>query len=88
MKVSSEWFRHLPEDEQKEFIEQVIASRRVLARLTALLNEKEANLDRGEASKETYENAGYPFWQAHVNGRRAELKELRQLLAFLDPKGN
>jgi hypothetical protein len=84
MKASSEWYRHLPEDEQKDFIEVLVHSRLILGRLRQMLIEKESALEREEMDKEKYLSAGYPFWQAHINGRRAELQSIRRLLDFIE----
>lgn len=83
MSFSSEWFRNLPKEEQKNFEELVRSSTAVLSRLRELIDDKVVSLATKEADLTTYD-AGYPYWQAHVNGRKAGLLEVRRLLEFLD----
>lgn len=81
--ISSEWFRHLPKEEQKDFEEYVRSSVQILSRLQTLLKEKEGSLTVAESKPETYD-AGYPYRQAFFNGRRAGLQDTLRLLEFLD----
>lgn len=83
MKLSSEWFRHLPTGEQKSFEELVRSSSIVLSRLQALLKEKTASIERWETDPASYDS-GYAYKQAYINGKRAGLEEALRLLEFLD----
>lgn len=80
--ISLEWTKHLKtEKQQEEFRQLLLSSRQVLGRLYDLLEEKEESLTKEEISPENYD-AGYPFRQAHQNGRRHELTKLIKLLEF------
>lgn len=81
---TTEWVRHLPEEERKEFEQLVRNSTVVLGRLMQIIDMKIESIEREELNKETYENPGYPYWQAHVNGRVGGLSEIRRLLEFME----
>ena len=82
-KLPLEWSKHLPEKERKDFEDAVRHSTLVLGRLDSLIAERLEGIEQTELSKSTYENPAYAYWQAHINGRKAALKELRQLLSFM-----
>lgn len=74
------WTAHLAnKPEEKELFQQTIQhSKAVLDRLTQLIEEEEALLDRIECTPSEYEVAGWPFKQAHINGRKGALAYLKQ----------
>jgi hypothetical protein len=77
------WTKHLKDEDRRKDFESLLRNTvTVLSRLREIINEKEASLLKEEAARETY-SAGYPYLQAHLNGRKAELKELRELLSFI-----
>jgi hypothetical protein len=81
------WTKHIKEPEKREDFEKLLRnSTTVLSRLQDILQEKEASLTSAEQSPETYRAAGYPYLQAHMNGRRAELREIQALLNFIGNK--
>lgn len=82
--LSVEWTKNLPEAERKNFEALVRNNRILLGRLLEILDDKLASIETKEDAKETYENPAYASWQAHMNGRRASLKEVRRLLEFLE----
>ena len=76
------WTAHLqnnPKD-KKDFEDQLAHSNNVLARLKTIIEDKEKSIDRAEFSVSSYESPGWSHKQAYLNGRRAELAELKQLL--------
>lgn len=81
--ISLEWTKHLKTEKEREEFELLLSSsRQVLGRLYDLLEEKEASLTKEEVSPDNYD-AGYPFRQAHQNGRRHEIMKLLKLLEFI-----
>lgn len=79
------WTAHLQNNpDAKADLEKAIRnSTAALSRLNEILKEKEDSLDRRELSITTYGSPSYPFEQAHQNGRRACLREIKDLFAFL-----
>lgn len=78
------WTKHLKDDARKDFEALLRNSVTLLSRLTQIINEKEQTLTKEELSLESYRDASWPYLQAHINGRKAELKELRELLSFIN----
>jgi len=79
------WTSHLKdESEINNFRNQVFAAKPVLDRITALLDEKEAALDRSEINPETYNNPNWSHMQAFKNGIRSACGDLRLLLTIED----
>lgn len=76
------WTAHLANkpDEKKQFEDTVIHSKAVLDRLKQLIEEKELAIDRIEYTPSEYETAGWSHKQAHLNGRRAILTDIKNLL--------
>lgn len=72
------------EDEINNFRKQVFSAKPVLDRITQLLNEKEASLDKSEINPDTYTNPSWPYLQAYKNGVRAACSDLRLLLTIED----
>ena len=83
-KLPLEWSKHLPAKERKDFEAAVRHSTLVLGRFKEMIEDRIDNLEQAEASKTTYDNPAFAYWQAHVNGRKATLRELQQLLTFLN----
>ena len=77
------WTKHLKGKEKEDFESLLRNSTRVLSRFRDLITEREADITRQETSLETYKDTGWPYLQAHLNGRKAELQELKKLLEFL-----
>lgn len=85
MAISVEWTKSLKTQEEKDkFASLVVNNRTLLGRLLEIIDEKLDVIGRAEMSKETYENPAYASWQAHMNGKRASLTEVRRLLEFLE----
>lgn len=83
--LSTEWTRHLKTQKERDNFSSMVRNNRVLlTRLLGILDEKLETIERSENSLETYQNPAYASWQAHQNGRRASLREVRRLLEFLE----
>lgn len=86
MGIPSDWIKHLPEKERKDFEDVLRNSTYVLTRLQDILNTKVDTLDRKEVDLTAYENPSWAYQQAHLNGKRSGLLEALRLLEFLDQK--
>jgi hypothetical protein len=85
MSLAVDWTKHLKTQQEKDkFSSLVVNNRILLGRLLEVIDEKLDVLERAESNQETYQNPAYASWQAHVNGKRASLKEVRRLLEFLE----
>lgn len=85
MSLAVEWTKNLKtQDEKDKFTSLVVNNRILLGRLLEIIDDKIDSLERAECSQETYQNPAYASWQAHVNGKRASLKDIRRLLEFLE----
>lgn len=74
------WVKHLPKEEQEDFKKLVLNSRLVLTRLHDILTEELRILESEETDLKNYELPGWDYKQAHLNGKKAALKKIDQLL--------
>lgn len=79
--LSTEWSKHLKtEAERKEFSSVVLNDRLVLGRLAEIIDEKLAGLQSRETSLTEYDSPSWAYRQAHMNGIKAGLTAIRNLL--------
>lgn len=79
-----EWLKGL-EGKEKDDMEVVVRhSTIVLQKLLNIVDDKLDVLERKEVDASTYKNPAYAYEQAHINGKRASLLELRRLLEFIE----
>lgn len=78
------WVKHLPKDEQESFSQIVKNSTTVLSRLKDILDEQLRDLASKETKISEYDSPAWSSKQAHRNGQFAAIKQLRDLLSFLD----
>jgi len=84
----SRWTQHLDTEEEKEnFRREVRSARSVLERLTALVDEDEALLDRSETDQRIYDVPNWDYRQAHKNGLRQYMRAIRLLTNLDQQKG-
>lgn len=77
----TEWTKHLKTPEEKaQFVDSLIGSKRVLDRLSQLLEEHEQTLERSETSLTAYDLPNWDYRQAHKNGYRAHLNAVKKLI--------
>jgi hypothetical protein len=77
----SAWTKHLKTEEEKDkFTKSLKASRYILDRLQALLDEEKAGLESAEISPKIYETPNWDYKQAHTNGFKAALKMVSKLI--------
>ena len=76
-----DWTKHIQDPEEKSrFVNQIYSARSVLERLYQILCEKEEDLDRSEVNIKVYELPNWAERQAHKNGNREVLRELKTLI--------
>ena len=81
-KLSTLWCRHLPKTDKADFESTVRNSTAVLNRLEAILQEYEAKIFQDESTEESY-GSGWQYLQAHRNGKKDLLRQLRGLTKHL-----
>lgn len=78
------WVRHLQDSDSKQKFEQSVrASVTALSRLHDLLEEEERAILNLETTPADFESGSWAFKQAYRNGQKAQIKELKKLLAFV-----
>lgn len=79
--VHMHWTANVINDqEEKESFETYLQNnQRILKRLGEIIDEKQALMTRNENKLESYKDVDWSFIQAHLNGRRAALDEIKQL---------
>ena len=82
----SDWTKNLKTDEEKQRFENtVLSAKPVLNRLREIVDEKEAALDRDEASIKSFDTPNWAYKQAFKNGIRHANSGFKTLIN-LDPK--
>jgi len=83
------WTSHLKGNNEKEeaFKNQIYSAKQVLERLRAIVDEDEKALDRSEITGDAYANANWSHHQAHKNGVRQYIAQIKAILN-LDPQRN
>lgn len=82
--LSLEWTKGLEGKEKEDMQDTIRHSTIVLTQLLRAVDDKLAALERQEIDLDTYSDPAYPFRQAHINGKRASLEEIRRLLDFIE----
>lgn len=82
--VPTDWIKDIADPvEQEEFKKSLRANYRILDKMRKMLLEDLRALDDKEEKQETYDS-GYPYLQAHLNGRRQSIKHMLNYLSFLE----
>lgn len=76
------WTNHLKGDAKKDFEGLVRNSTTVLGRLKTIIEQREADILKDESSPKDYDSPSWAYKQAHNNGRKEELRRLKELLSF------
>lgn len=80
-----DWTKHLAnQPEDKDNLEKTIRnSTTTLTRLLDVLEEKKSTINTIETSIKSYDDPSWAYKQAYLNGKRASLEEVINLLSFL-----
>lgn len=83
--IPSDWIKNLKTQEEKNnFIQYLNNSGKLLLRLIELIKEKETTLDVNELSVNDFSDANWSHKQAFRNGKRSALKEIKDLIKFIE----
>lgn len=83
--LSIQWAQGISDPDKKTSFESAIRNATTaLGRLKEILVDKQGAVSAKETKIEAYENASWAYRQAHINGYRQCLKEMAELLSFLD----
>lgn len=76
------WTQHLKNHAEKEeaFKKEIYSAKPVLERLRAIVEEDERTLDRSEMNPEAYTKPNWDYHQAHKNGIRQYLTQIKTLI--------
>ena len=79
------WTADISDEVKRKAVEAaIIASADTLERLDKILAQKLEQASSKETKLEAYDSPSWGPRQAHLNGYRGALTEIRQLLSFLD----
>ena len=83
MGIPVAWVKNLNDPTERDNFEKTLrSSKTALSRLIDLLDEKEAEINRQEATVDDFINTDWAFKQAFRNGQKSMVREIRQLMAF------
>lgn len=76
------WANHLAPDSRENFHNLLLNTHAdpVFKRLRDIIDQELTALDRKEITSNSYDNAAWPYLQAHRNGQRQTLQFLKDLL--------
>ena len=82
--IPMQWTANVANDkEKKESFEAYLQNnQRLLNRLLEILQEKEKSLEANDLYLAAYDTPSWAYKQAHINGRRAVLNEIKQLITI------
>lgn len=76
-----EWTSNLRnEDDKRKFEDRVFSAKDVLDRLLEIIEIKEKALDRSETNIDVYNTPSWDYRQAHKNGNRESLSQIKKLI--------
>jgi hypothetical protein len=82
------WTKHLEDQDAKaDFEREIWGSKRILDRLSEILDEGEKSLNRSEIDVRAFDNPNWAYLQAFKNGQRAVFKSIKALIT-LDQQSN
>ena len=83
------WTNHLKEDKEKQnFLNEVKSSRRVLERLSTMLDDLDKSQERIELSAEFYTLPNWEYRQSNVNGFRRALNLVKTIIKLDQQRDN
>lgn len=83
-KPSLEWALGLDEQSKEMILANIVDAPLQTQQLRKILLSKLEGLEKKEMDDTVYLEAGYPTWQAFINGKRAALLSLLELTSFLE----
>lgn len=82
--IPIQWTSNLQNNpEAKEAFEALLKNNTsILERLKTILAQRDKELEQYTFTLSSYIESGWPYTQAHINGRRAMIQEINKLLTF------
>jgi len=80
----TKWTSHLPEQEKEAFRNTIRGSSTVIDRFRNILKERLMGLDATEVDPKIFGSPSWPYLQASIVGRKAELRDMIKLLTIED----
>lgn len=78
----TKWTSHLPEADRDSFRNSVKGSKQVLDRAIEILQERYNGLESNELDPKIFGSAAWPYLQAALVGRKAEIRDTIKLLTL------
>ena len=83
-KVALRWLQGVPDEQKDSLRSAILNDTLVLGRLNEIIDEEIESLQAKEIKVATYDSPSWAYKQAHYNGVRQTLYNLKFLLSFLD----
>lgn len=81
--ISIKWFVGMTEQEKEDFA-SLLRSNLVLRRFKQLLLDLDRQQENQETNQADYDNSSWAYKQADRNGYRRAIKDLKELLTFVE----
>lgn len=82
--IPMQWTANVANDPsaKQSFEDYLSNNQRLLLRLKEIIEDKEKSTDDKDFSLSSFDNPSWAYKQAHINGRRAVLNEIKQLITI------
>lgn len=80
----TKWTSHLPEADKETFRNEIRGSKPTLDRVRNILKERLISLEYNELDPKIFGSPSWPYLQAAIIGRKAELRDFIKLLTIED----
>lgn len=75
------WTQHITDPVEKEtLVKRLRGSKWILEELSKHLKKHDASLESQEISPRSYDNANWPYRQAHTNGYRQAMRTVQNII--------
>lgn len=78
------WTQGKTAEEKEQYIRSLRNSRWILDDLSKIIQKHDADLEYKEISPRAYDNANWPYRQAHTNGYRQAMRTILNLIDLKD----
>ena len=81
-KLSSIWTIGVEEGRKEEYVQTILNSTIVIDRLNKIVDDYLEQLEQDELNEDHFNNPEWAVRQAHILGRKRELRRLKTIIAF------
>lgn len=75
------WTQHITnEDEKQRYLKSLKNAKWAFDDLSKMLDKHDADLETQEISPRSYDNANWPYRQAHTNGYRQAIRTIQKII--------